>query len=116
VSLQWSIQPTERAALAAQAVQTTCGEPTPGLSPFPIIERLAKQQHTWIALRPGQYTEVQDTLSTSGISDVAGKYEVRAVYTAPNFTPEQKQDLRAGEIETPKGQYRSDAVKFAVPE
>jgi hypothetical protein len=32
------------------------------------------------------------------------------------LNPEQKQDLRAGEIETPKGQYRSEAVKFIVPE
>jgi hypothetical protein len=77
---------------------------------------VAKQQHTWIALKPGQYTEVQDALSTAGISDVAGRYEVRAGYTAPNFTPEQKQDLRVGEIDTPKGQYRSEAVKFTVPE
>ena len=84
--------------------------------PLPVTERVAKQQHTWIALTPGQYTEVQDALSTAGISGVAGRYEVRAVYTAPNFTPEQNQDLRVGEIDTPKGQYRSEAVKFTEPE
>jgi hypothetical protein len=77
----------------------------------PVTERVAKLQHTWIALKPGQYTDVQDALSTAGISDIAGKYEVRAVCTAPNFTPERKQDLRVGEIDTPKGQYRSEAVK-----
>lgn len=116
MSLQWSFQATERAALSAQAVQTTCGDPAEVLDYGAILDRIGKQKHTWIPLEPGGYTEIHDTIAMGGIAATAGKYEVRAVYTAPTLSALAKRELKAGAVETPKGQYRSAPVTFSVTE
>jgi len=66
-------------------------------------------------LRPGEYVDVHDTISIAAISEMAGNCEVRVVYAAPKYSAAEKQELKAGMIETPKGQYESEPVRFVVP-
>jgi hypothetical protein len=115
VTLEWKFKGDYmNSARAVQGIQTTCLGNPPGLGDAGPSRELRASKHVWRHFAPGQFAEVHDTLLIDNL--LGGKYEVRAVYTAPTFTPEQKQDLRATEIETPKGQYRSGTVNFTVPE
>jgi hypothetical protein len=112
VSIEWKIKATELGALATQGIQSTCVEPPPGLSGSQDIERQLKQRRTWMHFVPGQHAEVHDTLALGGL--VAGKYEVRAVYTSPAFTVDQRQDILNAGLETPSGKYKSEWYGFSV--
>jgi hypothetical protein len=115
VTLEWKFKGDYmNSARAVQGIQTTClGDPATVGAVEPSREVRASK-HVWRHFAPGQFAEIHDTLLVQKL--LGGKYELRAVYTAPTLTPEQKQDLRASEIETPKGLYRSEAVSFTAPD
>lgn len=115
VTLDWKFKSDYmNSGRAVQGIQTTClGDPT-AVGVVEPSREVRASKHVWRQFAPGQFAEIHDTLLVENL--LGGKYEVRAVYTAPIFTPEQKQDLRASDIETPKGQYRSEAVSFTAPD
>lgn len=111
-SIEWKIKATELGALATQGIQSTCVDPSTGLSGSKDIEQHPKRPRTWMHFAPGQHAEIHDTLTLGGL--VAGKYEVRAVYTSPAFTIDQRQDMLYAGLETPSGKYKSEWYGFSV--
>ena len=115
VSLEWKFKGDYmNSARAVMGIQTTCSGDPAALGAVGPSREVRASTHVWRHFAPGQFAEIHDTLLVDNL--ISGKYEVRAVYTAPAFTPEQKQDLRASAIETPKGQYRSETVSFTAPD
>jgi hypothetical protein len=115
MSLEWQFHASGWAArMAAPAVHSSCGDIAAGVDPQALADRIAKQQRTWIRLAPGQYAELHDKLSTTGLVNDTGKYEVRAVYTSPDLSTDEKQLLRDNGLDSPRGQYKSEPVEFPV--
>jgi hypothetical protein len=115
VSLEWKFKGDYmNSARAVMGIQTTCSGDPATLGAVGPSREVRASTHVWKHFAPSQFAGIHDTLLVNNL--IGGKYEVRAVYTARAFTPEQKQDLRASEIETPKGQYRSEAVSFTAPD
>jgi hypothetical protein len=68
--LKWTYKPAQSQALAAQGLHTSCGLNVPGADTTLLRDRLAKQQQVWKALRPGEYVDIHDTISTAAISEM----------------------------------------------
>ena len=111
VTLEWEYKGDfMNSGRAVQGIQTTCF----GDGPIGPSREVRAGTHVWKHFEPGQHADIHDSVRIDELLD--GRYEVRAVYTAPAFTPEQKQDLRVSEIETPKGRYRSEVFIYTVHE
>ncbi|WP_157467928.1 hypothetical protein [Edaphobacter aggregans] len=114
MSLEWQFHASGWAArMTAPAVHSSCGDIAAGVDPQAVADRIAKQQRTWIRLAPGQYAELRDELSTTGLVNDAGKYEVRAVYTSPDLSADEKQLLRDNGLDSQKGQYKSETCRVS---
>lgn len=114
VWLEWHYRPVDDAGREQLRVDSTCGEMKPGSDGAALVDRIAKQKRTWMTLRPFQYGELTDSIMTAGVAAQPGKYSVRAVYTSPDFSGDDKRQLRQAGIETPKGQYRSAPIEFEI--
>lgn len=115
VSLEWKFEPADGVSHRLFQVNTNCGELAPGASDAALVDRIAKQHRTWMHLAPGQFVEFQDSILTAALSSQPGKYELRAVYTSPTFSKDDKRILRGESIDTPKGRYTSEAVEILIP-
>ena len=114
ISLEWRYEPVTYLGGKQIKLETDCGQLSPGDDGSALLARIAKQKRTWIVLLPGQYAEVQDSLYTAAVDGAPGEYKLQAVYTSPAFTRDDEHTLRENSIDTPKGQYRSEAVEFTV--
>ncbi len=114
VSLEWKYMPADGVSHRLFQVTTNCGELVSASSAAALADRIAKQHRTWMHLAPGQFVEFQDSILTSALSALPGKYQLRAVYTSPLFSKEDKMILRGGSIDTPKGRYRSEPVVILI--
>jgi hypothetical protein len=114
VWLEWRYRPVDHLGREQVRVDGMCGEATPGADGSELVARIEKQKRVWMTLQPGQYGELSDAINTSGVIAQPGDYTVRAVYTSPAFSGDDKRQLRQAGIDTPKGEYRSAPIDFAI--
>lgn len=113
LSLDWKYKgDANNAARAVESIDTLCPPQPPSLGGGPGLQADAMQHGTWMHFAPGQYVDIHDTITT--VSLVEGRYEVRAVYTAPKFNSDERSQIRYQGIEMPKGEYKSDSISFLM--
>jgi hypothetical protein len=114
VWLEWPYRPVDDLGREQVRVDSMCGEVTPDSDDTELVERIAKQKRVWMTLQPGQFGELADSINTADVAAQPGNYSVRAVYTSPAFSGDDKRQLRQAGIDTPKGEYKSAPIEFAI--